>query len=908
MPNLSDITCEFSDDDSSDVLADHQSKFIVVGRKPRIHTLKKKRHLIQKLFTREIGGCLSQYKNDVQGRIFETIPSWGYLPLHQVIPMSAIQAGHIVMGLTQCGQFILTYTYNLDLRGIGSLYKYRLHWWTFSPKKLARKVAEIVLFGNYTINKELEIVIAQWPMEKNKIVIHGLHSDWELTQTTARGYLTFTTLPSLANCKDCAKLAASYEEEANWDGCRRCNCLFHGLTVHTTYEVISPYPRFRASVCLNYWNHVVINTGNFLHVLTVQLHAPKKNNYRTYEKQNAVSNIVKNDVSGVEKLDDMRTAYHIHSTDAGTSKAFYELSLNSNYTHDQEFLIEKKKFSDEISTYESSNCKLNDSFNTKACQCLDSVECLCIYKKNVVNTPQQRSILVRDKISEDFSEDVSQELSCNNDLIPMVDHSSYSTKLIPQSSSTDLKKSESLFTSSADIFRTQTFETASGCYKNERLSSLPPGMSEDDKKVSYFTTINSPLRTLLQSSPGIHISHKLKEEAEKAYEFVDDTQETCEKLSSFRKRRLADKKYEFCEETEDTENIVPFKYIRNQLEFDHSSVCWMPSKIISPAHTTIKWHHSKRGNNDIDDIASNQNILSSFQPLESVKKSVLRLISQNQLHSIENSHNRIHTQYDCSSQDDPVSTSNFVFPYPIIKCTNHFKRSYIESDDEMISVITEVEDDETGENVSYQCVLPIDVHGSGYVRMQMISNNKAEKLMLPYVSINQFSFDIETFSHHIAEWICKKFKKKYWHCIDYDIEIVEVCAISGDIICMLMMKIEASEYSMKAIGSQERRSYMTGCQFMWNIDANQYKIISIFPVTELSEESNTGVVKEWSPTWNPTRNFISSLRKTIKQIYARPVRYIHHSAGFSDSLSRIIDMDNLTEFYLTKIPEDNGLY
>lgn len=74
---------------------------------------------------------------------------------------------------------------------------------------------------------------------------------------------------------------------------------------------------------------------------------------------------------------------------------------------------------------------------------------------------------------------------------------------------------------------------------------------------------------------------------------------------------------------------------------------------------------------------------------------------------------------------------------------------------------------------------------------------------------------------------------------------------------------------------------MTGCQFMWNVDTNQYKIISIFPVTELSEEFNAGAVEDWSPTWNPTRNFISTLRKTIKQIYARPVRYIHHSAGFS---------------------------
>lgn len=66
--------------------------------------------------------------------------------------------------------------------------------------------------------------------------------------------------------------------------------------------------------------------------------------------------------------------------------------------------------------------------------------------------------------------------------------------------------------------------------------------------------------------PRSRATHKLTLEAEKAYEFTDDTQETCEKLSSFRKRRLADKKYEFRVEAEDTENIIPFKHIRDQSE------------------------------------------------------------------------------------------------------------------------------------------------------------------------------------------------------------------------------------------------------------------------------------------------------------------------------------------------------
>lgn len=45
----------------------------------------------------------------------------------------------------------------------------------------------------------------------------------------------------------------------------------------------------------------------------------------------------------------------------------------------------------------------------------------------------------------------------------------------------------------------------------------------------------------------------------------------------------------------------------------------------------------------------------------------------------------------------------------------------------------------------------------------------------------------------MADWQCKILKKKYWHCSDYDIEIIDVCALSGDIILLLIMKIQTSE-------------------------------------------------------------------------------------------------------------------
>lgn len=57
--------------------------------------------------------------------------------------MSAIEAGHVFLGFSKCGQFLLSYTTttaDVDLVGFGVYYHYRLHWWLFLPYKRAKKV------------------------------------------------------------------------------------------------------------------------------------------------------------------------------------------------------------------------------------------------------------------------------------------------------------------------------------------------------------------------------------------------------------------------------------------------------------------------------------------------------------------------------------------------------------------------------------------------------------------------------------------------------------------------------------------------------------------------------------------------------------------------------------------------
>ena len=90
-------------------------------------------------------------------------------------------------------------------------------------------------------------------------------------------------------------MAASYGEEdvaEAWNSCVRLSCLEHGVTVHTAFDLVTPYPEFnprfdparnskfktideRHNICprvsLKRDGTVVVNTGNLLHSFSVQL-------------------------------------------------------------------------------------------------------------------------------------------------------------------------------------------------------------------------------------------------------------------------------------------------------------------------------------------------------------------------------------------------------------------------------------------------------------------------------------------------------------------------------------------------------------------------------------------------------------------------------------------------------------
>ena len=62
---------------------------------------------------------------------------------------------------------------------------------------------------------------------------------------------------------------------AAWNSCARLSCLEHGFTIHTTFDLVIPYPRFEPRISLKCDSSVVINTGNLLHCLNFDLEKAK---------------------------------------------------------------------------------------------------------------------------------------------------------------------------------------------------------------------------------------------------------------------------------------------------------------------------------------------------------------------------------------------------------------------------------------------------------------------------------------------------------------------------------------------------------------------------------------------------------------------------------------------------------
>lgn len=87
----------------------------------------------------------------------------------------------------------------------------------------------------------------------------------------------------------------------------------------------------------------------------------------------------------------------------------------------------------------------------------------------------------------------------------------------------------------------------------------------------------------------------------------------------------------------------------------------------------------------------------------------------------------------------------------------------------------------------------MEVHGSCYSVMQMISSTSAQKLNCPAVEITQNSFDLDQFTYYVANHICEKHEKKYGVFYDWACEFIGICKYSGIATCVLAVHFTATD-------------------------------------------------------------------------------------------------------------------
>ncbi|XP_046388655.1 DDB1- and CUL4-associated factor 15 [Ischnura elegans] len=917
---------------------------------------KRKSHLLQKLYQREIQGSYGPFVRAANQPLFSRLPHRLAFNLGEVVPESALIAGHVFMGLSRCGQFLMSYTHTVEPdNSFDMVYRYRLHWWTFVPSQRSRKVAEVTLFSDAGVGHNVFISISQWPTDTKHVLIYGCSDDpleRSLNQS-AHCYLTITTVPSMHNCPDCLKVAASYEDEdlaASWDSCVRFSCLRHGLTVHTTFDVVPPFPKFEPRISMRHEGTVVINTGNFLHALHVRM-------------ENVPGG---KSVGGGPQTSNWNGGAS-HKTETETEAMPAEGQEDDEETEEEEdpWVLEGEKggickrpagraASQPVRTTCPRPC-LTAPLRIKECPEGDEGKVRC---RSGSNRRTRLGEMMRRWCRPD---EVEVEWACWGS---WDGHEESNSEEGAMGHRPPVKRG---------------FVEVWGCGEETELGGRREVSDLADARrelsITCGDTPASPVTFLSYPSTGDESVgggvRSRRMAAERAYEFTDESDSwgggACEKLSVFRRRRLADKKYEFCDD-EDAENVVPFWVMRGSSARGELSGGRGGGRAPSPASPCSA--ASPTPPPSVAATASPPHAhLPPVQELagsgggETASQVVLRPLNRNTSAAVTNVHHvreaaglgagdrkpapQAVVRVGLLACGTPVPTSTSPAPVqaPIQShcqsgiasstgCSVQYKRWYLEVDDELISVITDIEDDDLSSSTGYHSALPLDVHGSGYAQMQMVSSAKVEKLRAPSVLVHQMTLDVEQFCHEVAQKLCADAGKKYWFCNDYDVEIVAVCPISGDVIAVAAMLIQAAvktkglaKSQRYPVSSVQRSKYQTSVRFVWNLDSGRYQVVDADELREVIEtEASGGTARGneaadrsdvdfwnemWSgaynggsegmkansegPRWHPARTDSLQLRRLIPPpLSQHGVRTLSNQSELRGiSLKKIVDVDNM---------------
>ncbi|RVE47247.1 hypothetical protein evm_008115 [Chilo suppressalis] len=688
-------------------------------------------NIVHKLFNREVFECTSRKQYEKSKKLFDRIPPRLRFCLMDIVPMSYLRE-HVFMGFSQCGQFLLSFTYSCNTQVyFRESSKFTLHFLLWVPGRVVKPVHSIPLFGDDCVDSKVTISMAQWKHNPGVVVVYGIADS-----CSERSYLSVIGVPRLG-CKKCAAYSRD-EDDLNWGK----RCLEHNFAIHTKFFCTSDSSMYEPVVQLAYSNQIIIYT-DFIHILEIDFVKPDQE---------------KNEVLEENKFSLDRD--EINSIDTNPSTPGSDVSAPFQSPKYQNNVVQNilADFSDfEVEPYQMS-----------------------------------RPVLLPDMMG--------QELC--------IQASSISHNLV---------------------------EEWEGPSPSIRTLISPP--------------LRSPRRRPAESMSRFNETHRIN--AEKAYEFVEEAETKCEKLSMFRKRRLADKKYEFSEDN--NENIVPYRVLRsNRKYFIGSTSKSQPRRPKSPpvecvvlrAHNQISRPPSPTTSSYMKSsslsIDSDRNSESEYRVMEMLDDGSLKTVA-------------VHDNTSKTLSDCPVSPQD---PYLVhsenSKCSKFFTRYFVESDDEITSIITDSEDDCMS---GYHVALHLTAHGAGYAPLQAVGSGAWDRIRMngtPHppltVRARQRSLDTELLCNEVCGRLCQINGNKFIYCFDWGCHVIDVCQSSGCLsgLCAMWLWASVEEGAAECDACKDasagclthRRQYAAECLFVWDLVSGVYRTERATMTEDTSQEGS----------------------------------------------------------------------
>ncbi|XP_020511359.1 DDB1- and CUL4-associated factor 15 [Labrus bergylta] len=249
---------------------------------------KHKDHVVKLLMRAKLSGRISQ-------RLFRKLPPRVCVPLKNIVSEEFLRAGHIFLGFTKCGRYVLSYTSDCGEDDDFSFYTYHLYWWEFNLHSRLKQVHHVRLFAGEEIYSDLYLTVCEWPNDHSKIVIFGFNTrssssvlmNLMMSDENNRDiYITIASMPPPKPCSQCCPVPSATTIRTGSG-----ECLEHGYVLNSRYQVVYPFPTFQPAFQLKKDQVILLNTSYSLVACSISLSPGKQgqSSHILYTKKAALS-------------------------------------------------------------------------------------------------------------------------------------------------------------------------------------------------------------------------------------------------------------------------------------------------------------------------------------------------------------------------------------------------------------------------------------------------------------------------------------------------------------------------------------------------------------------------------------------------------------------------------------------